>query len=176
MSEVETLTTGETATIYGTLAAAKAYLAFMVGDPYDAWRALTTDDARKMRLVTAMRYLERQTWNSTTAPNFATRDAIVAFATAEYELAALACSDPGKLASVETGSNVKTAGAGSARVEFFAPTSVRAGTSAPLPDVAMQLVGQYLASANTVDLSYGQGGDDESQFDDSGEFELVMPK
>jgi hypothetical protein len=175
MSEIETLPTGEQETIYGTLAGAKSYLAFMVGDQYDAWRALTTDDQRKMRLVTAKRYLERFAWNQATAPDFPTRDLIAAFPQAEYELAAIACSDPSRLSTTETGSNVKAAGAGTARVEFFGRTSVALGTAAPLPDVAMQLVGKYLASSTPTDNTYGQEGNCESAFDDASEFEKNLP-
>jgi len=181
MSEQETLTTGETDTIYGTLAGGKAYLAFSIGDQYDAWRKLTTDDQRKMAMVSAKRYLERFAWNQVTAATFAARDAILdtdnvgLFAKAQYELAALGCLDPSKLSTIETGSNIKSAGAGSASVEFFGRTSVAAGTALPLPDVAMQLVGKYLAASEAADMTYGQSGNCESAFEDSGEFTKVLP-
>lgn len=182
MSEVITLTTGESETMHGTFAAGTQYLNMMLGDQYAAFQALTTDDARKKCFATAVRYLNRFSWNPATAGTFAARDAITdvegksPFAMTNYELAAIAASDPSVLATTETGNNVKAAGAGSARVEFFARTSVAAGTSAPLPDVAMQLVGSYLGGATGVDLTYGQSGNCESAFEDSREFELVWPK
>lgn len=177
MSEVVTLTTGASATIYGTLANATAYISLMTGDVYTAWRALTLPDDQKRTLVTATRYLDRRTWNADTAGSFATRDAIPAFQSACYELAAIAASDPGVLSALETGSNIKTAGAGSAHVEFFRPTSVAAGTSSPLPDIVQQLVGSYLGSGSiTVIGGYGQSGNCESGFDDANEFTLTGPR
>lgn len=180
MSETVTLSTGESDEIYGTFADAKTYLALAIGVQYTTWRALDDDD-KKRTLATARRYIDRFAWNDATAGSFAVRDAIVVdgdplFPLAEYELAALAAVDPDKLSTSETGSNIRSAGAGTARVEFFAPSSVAAGTSDPLPDVAMQLIGSYLASAGGSDLSYGQSGNCESAFDREHEFEIWRPK
>lgn len=183
MSEAVTLSSGESETVYGTFANAKSYLGIMIGDAYTAWRALSDDD-KKRTLATATRYLNRQAWIDT-ADTFAERDALTnaegkpVFQYASYELAAVAADDPSVLASIETGSNLRAVGAGSARVEFFAPTSTAQGTSGRLPDVALQLVGAYLAASattNSISGGYGQSGECESQFEDSGEFSIVSPR
>lgn len=183
MSEIVTITGGASATVYGTQAAAITYLGMMLGESYDAWRALTNDQ-QKQALATATRHIDRRTW-ATAVNTFALRDAAVdaesrpVFQLASYELAAIAAADPSVLATTETGSNIRSAGAGTARVEFFRPTSVAAGTSRPLPDVVQQLIGSYLASsASSSDDGtggYGQSGNCESAFEDSGEFTRVGP-
>jgi len=75
------------ATIYGTFAAATAYLQTQYGDAYTAWLALAADD-QKRTLAAATRYLDRQVWVAD-ADTFAERDALEAFQLASYELAAM---------------------------------------------------------------------------------------
>lgn len=173
MSEALTVTGSSTpVTIYGTFAAAKDYILSMFGATYDAWAALATDDIKKRTLIAATRYLESMQWDATTAPDFATRDAIAAFPQATYELAVLIADDATLTQGADTGTNIRAVGAGSARVEFFAPQSLQIGNATTMPPLIMRLVGQYLASttASTGDGALGQAGDCESPFDDEAEY------
>lgn len=153
MSEVITLTTSQSETIHGGYQAAKDYVAMMFGSTYDAWTALASDDLKKRTLAAAVRYFNSLTW-ATAYNTFALRDVIPAFAPAEYELAVLICDDASVLAATDSGSNVKTLGAGSARIEFWRPSSTLDGNATVLPTVVDRLVGQYLASA----AGFGVGG------------------
>ena len=176
MSEAITLTSGQTVTIYGTFAAGGDYMATMFGPLYTAWRALVPDD-QKRSLIVAMRYLEAQTWDPTTAPDFATRDGIPAFAVAEFELAALIADDPTITQEQDQGTNIRSVGAGSARVDFFNPTSAQFGTAPILPPIIMRLVAQYLASAAafTGGAPDGNAGDCESPFSAAAEYLRLWP-
>jgi len=172
MSEDLTVTGSTTpVTVYGTLAAAKDYILSMFGSTYDAWTGLT-DDVKKKTLIAATRYLDSMQWDATTAGEFATRDLIAAFPQAEYELAVLIYDDSTLTQSADTGTNVRAVGAGSARVEFFAPQSLQIGNATTMPPLIMRLVGQYLAStaASSSDGALGQAGDCESPFDDEAEY------
>lgn len=164
MSDALTVTgTTTPVTVYGTFAAAKDYIASMFGPAYTAWTALTDDD-QKRTLIAAYRFLDAQSWDPTTAGSFAVRDAIAAFPQAEYELAVLVLSNPTLTQNVDQGSNVRAVGAGSARVEFFVPTSAQDGSAPVMPAIVQRLVGQYLASAS-VDSSIATGTDGVSAFD-----------
>lgn len=151
MSSTITLSTGETATIHGSLEGAKSYLAMQFGDAYDAWRSLSggtgpaADDPKKQTLATAVRYLNAQNWQRD-YDTFEKRDTVPAFEQAEYELAALIASDASFLNETDQGSNIQSLGAGSASISFFNPTTKNA---AKLPPTIMRLVGQYLAGAGS---------------------------
>jgi hypothetical protein len=144
MSEATTLTSGQSATIYGSFAAASDYAATMFGPTYAAWRALQPDD-QKRTLIAASRFFDAQGWDPATAGTMADRDAIAAFPQASYELAVMIADDPTVLQTQDQGTNVRAVGAGSARVEFFNPTSAASGTAPLLPPPIMRLVGRYLA-------------------------------
>jgi hypothetical protein len=140
-------------TIYGLFDDAMDYIEFALGDRYDAWRALTSDN-QKRSLVVARRYIDRLTW-ITDADTFAKRDAIEAFVTASYELAALAAEDSSALVTTEQGSNVQSMSAGSASIAFFAPT-----TGQEMPEIIEQLLGDYLANGGDgFGAPIGNGGD-----------------
>lgn len=171
--------------VYGDLPSAKAYLAASVGPGPDAWNALVaagagSDTQLSMLVVSAYRYLERQSWNPTTAPDAATRSGILAFQQAEYELAALALANPTILGTTDQGSNVMILSAGPVKVEYFRPTSAAAGTATKLPQVVMDLIGSYLyavatglgATAYSSNCNSGQAFDDciDSTFTDQNEF------
>jgi hypothetical protein len=161
-------------TIYGTFNAAKDYVAVMYGAAYAAWTALT-DDQKKQTLIAALRYLEQQAWDADTAADFATRDAIAAFPQAEYELAVLIADDASMTQNADASSNIRAVGAGSARVEFFNPTSVQSGTASVLPPIVMRLVGQYLAAATVGVGASGQSGDCENPFSRCADFDRKVP-
>lgn len=154
MSEVITLTGGATETIHGTYTASITYIAMLYGDAPDAWSALSVDN-RKRTLATAVRYLNAQTW-ATACDTFAERDAIPAFASAQYELAVLIAADPGVVATADQGSNIASLGAGSASVTYFSPTTKNAAT---LPPVVQRLVGGYLAAATLAGADGGASHD-----------------
>lgn len=180
MSDTVTLTTSQSATIYGTFAAAGDFAATMFGATYTAWRALQPDD-QKRTLIAATRYLDAMAWDPDTAPDFTTRDAIAGtpigpFAQASYELAVLIADDPTVLQAQDQGTNVRAVGAGSARVEFFNPTSPLFGTATVLPPVIERLVGQYLASASsTGGAPDGQAAGCESPFSAQSEYRRWWP-
>lgn len=159
MSELITLSTGESETIHGTFTAAKAYIAIMFGDAYDVWRnlaasgALTADDRKKQTLAAAVRLLNAQAWTEAT-DTFAERDLIAAFATAEYELAVIIANDPSVLGVADQGSNIKSAYASGAGVEYFNSTTKGADL---LPPILMRLIGGYLATATIGGPDGGSG-------------------
>lgn len=143
MSEVVTLTTGETATIYGTIAAAKTYIATKYGPQYDAWRALNAnDDDRKRTLASATALIDQQAW-LTAYNTLGLRDVVAAFPTASYELAVMVLADPSIVTLADQGSNIQSVAASGASVSYFNPTTKFA---APLPPILMRLLGNYLAS------------------------------
>lgn len=181
MSELITITGGASELIHGTFAASKLYVDGMFGDAYDTWRALaasgsfTADDRKKQTLAAAVRYLNAQTWTAA-ADTFLERDAIPAFAQAQYELAVLIASDSSVLSAVDSGANIQSMGAGSAQISFFAPTSAALGTATKLPLVVHRLVGTYLAAAGvTVIGGYGVEGDDESPFSECNDYDRGEP-
>lgn len=155
MSEDIALSTGEPEKIHGTLVAAKAYVGMMFGDAYKAWMDLVgegaaVDDPKKQTLATAVRYFNAQNWGDAAA-TFELRDAIPEFALAEYELAVLVAGKPTITQALDTSSNLKSVGgSGVPGVEFFNPTSVRAGTATVLPPTVQRLVGKYLAASTKV--------------------------
>lgn len=174
MSEVVTIG-AVTATIHGTFAAATEYLTAMYGDQYTTWLGLTTDN-QKRTLVAATRYLDRQSWIEA-YDTFAERDALEAFQLASYELAALVADDASIVAVADSGSNIKAVGAGSAKVEFFNPTSVRFGSATRLPPIIQSLLGQYLATTASMAVLGGDGvaGSDDDPMSDCADYDRSQP-
>lgn len=169
MSELITLTGGATETIHGTYAAAVTYWEMSYGDAFDTISALSADN-RKRCLATAVRYFNRQSWTED-ADTFAERDAITAFATAQYELAALIAEDPSVVSAVDTGSNVSSLSAGSASIEFFNPTT----DAAPiLPPIIDNLIGEYLSGPSTgvtIIGGFGNAGSACNPFSDDEDYD-----
>lgn len=147
--------------VYADVATADAYLA---ADFTRAaiWDALT-EDQKEMALVTATRVLQSLAWidgvPSTEAP---------VITAVEQACAVFACdiaTNPTLADSPSGGSNVKSVGAGSARVEFFGPT-----TGTPLPPAVFRLISSMLGSADTGDVAldntaYGSEDWRRSRFD-----------
>lgn len=149
MSELVTLTTA-TATIYGTLTGARAYL----GAERDEWDlasdgAVTTD--MKRALVKAMRFLDRLAW-ADAYNTFAERDAVLAIQQASYELGALVYADSEAL-DVDGGEEgVTSISAGGDSVSYAL------GVKRPLvPGYALGLILPYLATE--VDDAALEGSD-----------------
>ncbi len=182
MSELLTLVDGiTTGTIYGTDVAATNYITGMYGDSYTAWLALTADN-KKRTLIAATRYIDRQGW-ADAVNTFALRDAYTndagayLFQLASYELAALIADDASLLTAADTSSNVKGIGAGSARVDFFNPTSRTQGTASLLPPVIEVLIGAFLV-ANTAsgpDGGTGQSGSCHNPFSSCSDYDRKEP-
>ena len=174
MSSTVTIGSG-TATIYGTLAAAIAYLDVSSSEAAAAFRALAaTPDEQKRKLVDATRYLNSLGY-VTGYTTFAARDALdlgtgdadaaFPFRAACYELAALAVLDPDVLVVEDQGSNIARVYAGGAGVDYFSQTSAQQGTAPVMPAVVMALIGSYLAtSASSVDGGSGATGSSVNPF------------
>lgn len=170
MSELVTLTTGESETIYGTYAEAVSYIGMLrYAEPYKSWIALDVDD-RKSTLAGARRFIDRYIWDAD-YDTFAERDDVVtddsvkAFQVASYELAALAVSDDSVFSNHELGSNIASVSAGGAGVTYFNPSSSEDGSAPALPGVVQKLLGAYLASSGaSISGGFGQEGGEESSF------------
>lgn len=82
---------------------------------------------------------------------------------AQFELAFAVQQDPSIGEASGTGSNLKSVGAGSARVEFFRPED----DLERFPPQVMELLGPLLAGASATSLGgFRGGGGNESSFDD----------
>lgn len=181
---------GNTITIYGDLAGAKAYCAGIIGPSGDAWRALL-DNEKSRSLVSARYYLDRQAWQgSRTDPaqalDWPREDVVYADSTpvpsdsvpvevidAEYELAVMLVADASTYTAADSGTNTKMLKAGPLEIEYFKPTT---GRATKLPQVIMDLVGEFLASAVAVTGGIVSGNTDDdgdpitSSFDDADEY------
>ncbi len=151
---------------YATVAEADTYLAADASRAV-AW-ALLDADAKGRALMSGTRLLERQCWESGTAPD-PTGVIIEPLRDATILLAADISVDPSKGDSGSTATNLKRAKAGSAEVEFFRDTS-----SLPLPDAPYALLvptgllcGTSGASSTDVPVITGSGYP--SRFDDCDE-------
>jgi len=179
---------GNTYPIYGTEAGFKAYLAGHVASNLSA-----DANANKRALVSAARWLDRGRWLGTKVdPDQAlafefraglitcdgvpvpTNEIAPGVVEAAYELANYLLSDASLPGQRDNGSNVRTAAAGSARVEFFRPTS-GPGTGAGLyPREVLELMRCYITSG-TAASGEAFGDDQDSQFDSDDFYGLVGP-
>lgn len=167
---------------------ADAYFAGRVGA--STWTASTTLQ-KQQGLITAARWLDSQVWQGTktvAAQSLAfPRDGLTCngvssavntipdgLVYAEYEGALSLLLDASVISSTGSGSNIKSLHAGSASIEYFAPTLLIAGLNTPLPVLMQRLAGCYLAGsvafASTLIVASGTG--DDSLFDDCGRFGL----
>lgn len=180
--------------VYGGLPAATAYIGARIGDAYETWRGLSTDDQGRT-LVSATSYLDRIAWKGTattpavggttlqwprtgvTRSNGTAVDpntVPVEITSATFELAALIADDPDIVSQLDSGSNIEKVNAGGAGVTFFAPTSANDGSASRLPYVVQQLIGQFTSSAGvTVIGGFGQSGN--ACLDDGGDFDRSEP-
>ncbi len=137
-------------TTIADVAAADLYLA--ASALYAAsWAALTTD-AKGQALVGSTRRFERLTWTDGATPT--TEQDVI---DASIILAAQISLDASVSTGEGTGSNLKVAGAGSAKVEFFRPEIGTAFTA----DI-MALISPFLVSAKLVAENIGGSADSES--------------
>ena len=187
MAVVDTITIGtDTFSVYAlalTEAQANTTTFFngRLGAEATAWAAASSDDQLKA-LAAAADWLDRATYPSgsktvSTQPRKWPRDGAVNDCTGEAVadgttpddifyaqawLAGVLLVDNEASASAGTGSNVKSAAAGSAKVEFFTPTIGQAQDHR-LPQVAHDYVMCY-TGASSIGLAAGTGDDDDSAF------------
>lgn len=174
-----TVTGGSPVEVYWDLAGVDNYILGMIGKGATAYRALPANgDARKQLVITVTRYIDRHAWKGTAelaaAPGGATtlqfpRSGLTksdgsAWSEAEQlsliqqavgELVAYFAAKQSAVNDADTSQNIRAIGAGSARVEFFSPTSRQRGTATVLPTPAQDLIGQWLAGGGAVQVSTG---------------------
>jgi hypothetical protein len=169
--------------VYGDLADATLYLAGGVTPGAVAWRALSSNEKQR-RILAARILLDRQPWagDAVNGPLPALQwprtgvtyadGTPVSSATvpqevvwAEYELAAVMAASGDAYGALNSGSNIERVKAGPVEVEFFTGTN---GQATPLPKVAWDYVGQFMASAGAAAVGKVSGACGESHFDSSG--------
>lgn len=156
---------GAAVEVYAGLAKVDAYLNNSSTKGAIAYRALTAgSDERKRLIVDATRLVDRHRWQGTANGLDSTT---LAFPRDDIEIDGEVASDADQLALVEaavaelvallavkastysqadTSSNIKAAGAGKARIEFFGPTRTKDGSATKLPTVVHDMIGMWLAS------------------------------
>jgi len=182
--------------VYGGLPAAIEYVSTLLGPAPEAWLLRTANDQGKS-LVNATRYLDQQAWRGVATelaegddttlawPRVDDEDADVLtladeteidgervppeITWATFELAVLIAATPALIDKADTSSNIKAANAGGGvGVEFFAPTSVAAGTATPMPERVMRYVAKFLAGDAALGGAYagcfGSGSKGHSDF------------
>lgn len=177
-----TITGGAPIEVYATLAAIDAELNARVGDGPKAWRKLMAsdtlagnNDGRSRVAVEATRFFDELSWQGT--PNQASgttlqwpRSTVViggvpvdpttvplAITRGFFECCGLVAADPSFITAMDSGSNVKSLGAGTGRLEFFRPTSAADGNATILPVSLNRLVGRYLGSADPTTAAASSG-------------------
>jgi hypothetical protein len=181
MSEVVTIGGSYTATIHGSFANATSWMQTHPGDRYTAFLAKVPDD-QKRALVAAADYFNREGWLAA-YDTFAKRDSFAApdgrfvFQIASYELGALVVEDDSVITGSDQGSNLRSIGAGSARLEFFNLTSSKQGSAPRLPPILMDLIGAYLAAPSTggPDGGSGQAGSSTNPFSSCSDYDRNRP-
>jgi len=163
---------------YGSRAEADAYFADSIKG--DDWAAIA--DAKKDQgLVEATRVLEREHWSGAkedplqdldfprtgltcNSEDVTAAESLETIKTAQFEYALDIIAKPAILnVNDPTGlNNIKSAGAGSAKVEFFSPSK-----SSKYPETVKDIINCFLAGSSAeVTGSYVSGACDDSSFDD----------
>jgi hypothetical protein len=171
--------------VYGGLPALDAYLFAASGSGAAAYRALVAgSDDRKRLLVEATRYIDRQRWLGTRnaaggttlafprddlddldGTDASNAEQLALVERAAFEMVAVLAADADAAGNADTGQNIKSMGAGSAKLEFFGPTSTTKGTATKLPTVVHELIGHWLSSGGArTSVATGTCGD--SHFED----------
>jgi hypothetical protein len=144
----------------------------------DTWRDASNTN-KDRALVTAYRMLDRQEWKGSKTDPVTPQaqdwprtglsdpegtpiadDSVPQFILdAQSELALSILNDPAVQTSADTGSNIRSVGAGSARIEFFVGT---AGSEPRFPTIVNELIRYYLEGSSTLEAPYAGGTDNES--------------
>lgn len=156
--------------VYTSVAEATDYLNADMAR-HSVWSA-ASDDNKKRGLVSATRLIQQAPqWNGQApSPSDASPDLDLKAATSL--LAADIVAKPSLSSGASTASNVKSAGAGSAKVEFFKPVSGNL-----FPDVVMSLLAPLWANLSGGTLSVGgmvSGTCQQSRFDET-DYTLARP-
>ena len=138
-------------TVYADVATADAYL--QAERQFSTSWAAATDDQKAASLVSATRYIDRQTWQSA-YDTVAERQASQAFIDATCILAALVNLDTEALSASNTFNDKKRVKAGSVEVEYMRLPS---SSATLMPTVVHALIGGYLASSQTYTSVYATG-------------------
>jgi DnaT-like ssDNA binding protein len=168
------LSQGAAIEVYAGLPAVDDYLFGSNSKGAAKYNALAANsDARKRLLVDATRYIDRKRWQGTrngaggttlqfprndlTLDGVAINDAdqLAIVNEAVCELVAVLAASQSAYSQADTSSNIAAMGAGSARVEFFKPTSTSDGSASELPTVVDELIGQWLSGGTGAAVSLG---------------------
>ena len=180
MAVIATITIVEAYTVYGITSDA-----VQDADDYFAaridvaeWDAAVTL-GKQQAIITAARMIDRQIWSgdktvtaqfndwprdSATCRGTAVTDGTIPddIAYGEFELALALLKDADVQNNSSAGSNVRRAKAGSAEVEFFAPTT-NTSSDTRFPTVVHELIGCYMeGNAATTAQPYGQGSTEDA--------------
>lgn len=169
--------------VYANVATADLYLQADLS-LFQTWDGASE---KEIALVSATRYLDRQRWQGTKTSDvqplawprtgvidrygnsIASASVPQAIIDACCLLAATFVTDPSLMTKLDQSSNIAEVQAGTARVRYFKPQSVSAGTATKLPSVVQDLIGQFLAvSFSAVSGAFGTDG--ESSFCDGDQF------
>lgn len=161
---------GNAIDIFGTLEGATTYWATTVRGAN--WAA-SSQTLRQQALVEATRWILRVgvcgTDGTELSPSLADTNVPTEVQEGTYELAEAVLGNAEASNTANTGQNIKVAGAGSARVEFFRPTA-----GSVFPVAAQRLLGPFLksqiATSNTGAFAPGStagSGGDVSVFEDA---------
>ena len=165
MSEVVTLTSGATGTIYGSLAQGLIVLDTRLGDEYAAFIALDAN-TRKRAQLNVRYFLDTFDWADDYA-TFAARDALQTdasapgdegypFRVASYLLSALAAFDSSLVSASSDEQQVTSVSIAGASMSLTA--GARFGEAAqPLPPDVLALLAPYLASAGSLPVGASGG-------------------
>lgn len=193
------VTGGAEREVYGGLPACEQYILDMVGDGATAFRALVpAGDDRKRLLIEATRFIDRQDWVG--EPNFAgpsvlkwprdgitdaegaavgNADQLALIEQAVFELVAILAEDNDAKSAADQGQNIKSMGAGTGRMEFFAPTKTDDGSATKLPTVLDELIGKWLKGSGGAQYvavgGFVTGTCGESSFDKDDDADLAGP-
>lgn len=187
---VTTVTVGtDTHSVYAlhagqAVADADSFWNLRLGDAADAWNAASADDKARA-LVLAVDWLDRATewqgdeqvagqpldWPRINVVNQCTGEAETdgvipdEIAWAEFWLAGNILNDDSIVDASGQGSNVKSAAAGSAKVEFFSST-LDSGQDTRLPRTANDYIKCWMSGSSNIIAPTTSGDDEESYFDE----------
>jgi hypothetical protein len=153
--------------VFADVAFADAFLAADIGRA-PVWEVLTVDGMKERALVSATRALARLDWKDG-VPSVDAPPLVVSEATAILAADMIAAPKLADDLSAGSASNVKSVGAGPARVEFFRPVE---GRSMPVAVFALlrPLLGSTSMGSDDPafdNVAFGSGGYQESRFDES---------
>jgi hypothetical protein len=199
MTFTVTLAGGTPTEIYAGDTFIDKYVNEKIGAGAKKYRALPANgDDRKRLMIEATRLIDALAWQG--APSFAgsttlqyprtgltnsdgttvsDADQLALVAKVVGELVALAAADPDVVAAADAGSNLRGLGAGSARVDFFRPTSFQDGNATLLPVPVQRLIGKWLAiasaSVSAAAAPVSTGTNSCSDFDACDELKVTGP-